>query len=285
MGSRPRRARLADSPPPRSRDGAIGGEQVEGRRAVAALLGSRRHVREVWLAEGQGTDRVLADIGRQAARRRVPVRVVSRDRLQAIATTMAPQGVVARAAPPAETDLDELLGGTGRNGEPPFLLAVEGVTDPQNLGALLRSAEVAGVTGVLLGRARGVRVTPTVAKAAAGAIETLRFALVAGIPAALARARERALWTVGLAADGDEPLFGLALADQPLVVVVGAEGQGLSRLARARCDVVARIPMEGQVRSLNVAVAGALGLFEVRRRRVAGTKASLPPIDTPSPPG
>ncbi|MDQ4091182.1 MAG: RNA methyltransferase, partial [Actinomycetota bacterium] len=133
---------------------------------------------------------------------------------------------------------------------------------------VLRTGESAGATGVVLPRYRAAHVTPTVAKAAAGAIEHVPMAVVAGIPAALARAKELGCWVVGLAEDGDQSLFdSLAVADEAIVVVVGAEGSGLSRLSRARCDLVASIPMKGRLASLNVSAAGALALFEVSRRR------------------
>ena len=190
-----------------------------------------------------------------------------RHRIDAEAATTAPQGVLAHADPLPEADLDELCRATGDGGQPPFLLAVDGVTDPGNVGALLRSAEGAGATGVLLPRHRASRVTPAVAKAAAGAIEHLPMALVAGMPSALARAKEAGCWVVGLAGDAGTSLFDLTLADQPLVVVLGAEGEGLSRLVRDRCDVLAAIPLAGSLPSLNVAAAGALALFEVARTR------------------
>jgi len=232
---------------------------------VAELLrAGRRRVLDVWVAEsaGPGADEVLA----LAAAARVPVRRVARGRVDAEARTEAPQGVLAHAEPLPEADADDLCRPQpGRT--PPFVLAVDGVTDPQNLGALLRTAEAAGVTGVLVPRHRAAHVTPAVAKAAAGAIERLPLAVVAGMPAALARARDLGCWVVGLAEDGDQSLFDLSLATEPVVVVLGSEGAGLSRLVRRRCDVVLAIPMAGEVPSLNVAAAGALGLFEVARRR------------------
>ncbi|MEA2686158.1 MAG: rRNA (guanosine2251-2-O)-methyltransferase, partial [Actinomycetota bacterium] len=124
-----------------------------------------------------------------------------------------------------------------------------------------------GATGAVLARHRAVHITPTVAKAAAGAVERVPMAVVAGIPAALARAKELGCWVVGLADDGDTSLFDLSLATEPLILVVGSEGEGLSRLVRQRCDVVASIPMAGALPSLNVAAAGTLALFEVARRR------------------
>ena len=206
---------------------------------------------------------VLDRIQELAAAARIPVRRVSRTRLEAEAATDAPQGVLAHARPLPEAELDDLAAAPGA-----FLLAVDGVTDPHNLGALLRSAEAAGATGAVLARHRAVHVTPTVAKAAAGAIERVPMTIVAGIPAALARAKELGCWVVGLAGDGDQSLFeGLPVATEPLVLVVGAEGGGLSRLTRARCDLVVSIPMRGRIPSLNVSTAGALALFEVSRRR------------------
>jgi 23S rRNA (guanosine2251-2'-O)-methyltransferase len=241
----------------------LGGEQVEGRQAVAELLAARRRpVIDVWMAQELSAAPILQRIEALAAEARVPVRRVSRSRLEAEATTEAPQGVLAHARPLPEADLDELCAMPR-----PFLLAVDGVTDPHNLGALLRSAEGAGVTGAVLARHRAVHVTPTVAKAAAGAVERVPVAVVPGLPAALARAKELGCWVVGLAEDGDQSLFDLTVATEPIVLVLGSEGTGLSRLARARCDVVVSIPMNGRLPSLNVSAAGALALFEVARRR------------------
>jgi len=256
LGGRPRRTEL-------------GGEQVEGRQAVAELLAAgRRAVTDVWMAQDLQPAPILERIQTLASGARVPLKRVSRSRLDAEAATDAPQGVLAHARPLPEADFDDLCRPPAGAGPKPFLLAVDGVTDPHNLGALLRSAEAAGATGAVLARHRAVHVTPTVAKAAAGAIEHVPLALVAGMPAALARAKELGCWVVGLSGDGTQSLFdGLPVADEPIVVVVGAEGTGLSRLVRARCDLVASIPMRGRLASLNVSAAGALALFEVSRRR------------------
>lgn len=265
LGGRPRRGEVGRSG---ATAHAIGGEQVEGRQAVAELLAAgRRGVTDVWMAQDLQAAPILDRIERLATEARVPLKRVSRTRLDAEAATDAPQGVLAHARPLPEADFDDLCRGHSGAAKP-FLLAVDGVTDPHNLGALLRSAEAAGATGAVLARHRAVHVTPTVAKAAAGAIEHVPIAVVAGMPAGLARAKDLGCWVVGLAADGDQSLFdGLAVADEAIVVVVGAEGAGLSRLARARCDLVVSIPMRGRLGSLNVSAAGALALFEVSRRR------------------
>jgi 23S rRNA (guanosine2251-2'-O)-methyltransferase len=233
---------------------------------VAELLAARRRrTVDVWMSQDLDPAPVLTRIEDLARAAGTPVRKVTRARLEAEASTDAPQGVLAHAQPVPEVDLDDLCRGGGGT---PFLLAVDGVTDPHNLGALLRSAEGAGATGALLARHRAVHITATVAKAAAGAVEHVPMALVAGMPAALARAKELGCWIVGLDGDSDRSLFDeLAVADQPIVLVVGAEGSGLSRLARARCDLVLSIPMRGRLPSLNVSAAGALALFEVSRRR------------------
>ena len=257
MGRRPRRQAVGH------RD--VGGDQVEGRQAVRELLlAGRRKVREILVAPGEDgrLDGPLADIVALAGDLRVPVKQVTRPKLAAAARTESPQGVVAHAEALPEADLDELA-----SAPRPFLVAVDGVTDPGNLGAVLRSAECAGVTGVVLPRHRAVHVTATVTKAAAGAVEHVPIALVGGLPAALERLKKAGLWIVGLDASGPTPIADLAVAADPLVLVLGAEGAGLSRLVRQRCDALASIPLRGQLNSLNVAAAAAIATYEVGRRR------------------
>ncbi len=206
---------------------------------------------------------VLEDIVELARDQQVPVKIVTRRRFEADALTESHQGVLAKASPLPETDLDAMATERGAN-----LLVLDGVTDPGNLGAILRTAECAGVTGVVLPRHRAVHVSPTVTKTAAGAVEYLPMAVVGGIPTAIARLKDLGVLTVGLDMDGDTPVFDLPLdGDQPVAVVLGAEGRGLGRLVRERVDVVASIPMRGRLNSLNVAMAGAVAMFEVVRRR------------------
>jgi 23S rRNA (guanosine2251-2'-O)-methyltransferase len=171
---------------------------------------------------------------------------------------------------PAERASHEELGRRTDAGIMAFVVVVDGVTDPQNLGALLRSAECAGVTGVVLPRHRSAHVTPTVTKVAAGAVEHVRIAVVPGVPGALQELERLGVWTVGLDERGPEPVFRLQLGDRPLALVIGAEGRGLAPLSRQRCDVLARIPLRGSIDSLNVSAAGAIAMFEVARQRSAG---------------
>lgn len=261
--------RIASGPRGRrsSSDRPLGGDQVEGRQAVRELLAAgRRSVREVWVAAERDDADILRDIRELAESNRVAVRDVGRGRFDAQARCEAPQGVLALAAPLPEADLDDLM--ATRRGRPaPFLVALDGVTDPGNLGAVLRSAECAGATGAVLPRHRAVHVTPAATKAAAGAIEHLPIALAGGLPAAIARMRDEGVHVVGLDGAADTTLYDLVGGDGPVCLVLGAEGRGLSRLVRERCDEVVAIPMRGRLGSLNVSAAAALACFEIARRR------------------
>jgi 23S rRNA (guanosine2251-2'-O)-methyltransferase len=149
-------------------------------------------------------------------------------------------------------------------------LVMESVSDPHNLGALLRTGECAGVTGAVLPRHRGAQVTPTVTKVAAGAVEHVPMAVVASVPGALTELGKAGVWTVGLDPEAEVSVFDLPVGDQPVALVVGSEGKGLSRLARQRCELLVAIPRLGALASLNVSAAGAVACYEVARRRVRG---------------
>jgi 23S rRNA (guanosine2251-2'-O)-methyltransferase len=261
-----RTGKLGDQPAKRDGKG-LGGQQIEGRQAARELLiAGHRRVQEIWLSSELAGDDGVADIAELARVGRVPVAYVAKAKLEARARSEAPQGVIAFAAELAEADLDDLL--RGRRGHRPFLVAVDGVTDPGNLGAILRNCDGAGVDGVLLRRHRAVHVTPTVAKAAAGAVEHVPIALVGGLPAALTRLRGAGIWVVGLDDAADRSLFDIGdLATDGICIVLGAEGAGLSRLVRERCDAIVSIPMLGRIRSLNVSAAAALATYEVARHR------------------
>lgn len=256
-------------------DRGLGGDLVVGRQAVRELLrAGRRPAREVWLAEGNTPAPVLDEIAELAARAGVPVRRVGRERLATAAAVEAHQGVLARAQAVAEVPLAGLTA-RGAGGTRPFLLVLDGVTDPHNLGAILRTAACAGATGAVLPRHRSALLTPTVTKAAAGAIEYVPIAVVPGVAQALAALAAAGVWSVGLDPDGPASVFDLAVATEPVALVLGSEGRGLSRLVRARCEVLARIPQAGAagtaggtaVGSLNVAAAAAVACFAVSLRR------------------
>lgn len=261
-----------DAKPKRAQK-ALGGEQIEGRQAVRELLlAERRKVHEIWISgELEGSDAV-DDIVAIAAANRVPVAYVARKRLEAEARSEAPQGVLAHAAELPEADLSRYLRRQGKR--PPFIVAVDGVTDPGNLGAIVRSCDGAGVDVVVVPRHRAVHVTPTVAKAAAGAVEHIPIAVVSGLPSALQRMRDAGIWVIGLDDAADRSLFEIdELATDAVCVVLGAEGAGLSRLVRERCDLIVAIPMLGRLSSLNVSAAAALTTYEVARHRAAQVRS------------
>lgn len=230
------------------------------------LIAQRRKVQEIWLSAELADDEGVADIVALARANRVPLAHVARAKLDARARSESPQGVIAFATEIPETDLADLI--RRRPGHAPFLVAIDGVTDPGNLGAIIRNCDGAGVDGVVLPRHRAVHVTPTVAKASAGAVEHVPMTLVSGLPTALSQIKERSIWVVGLDDAADRSLFELDdLAAEGICLVLGAEGAGLSRLVRERCDLVVAIPMRGRVSSLNVSAAAALATYEVARHR------------------
>ncbi len=236
------------------------------------------------MADGMEDAPILDDIEALAAKRRVRVEHVSRRRLDSLARTDGSQGVVGLARPVEETPIDALCTTSGGEG-PPFLLVLEGITDPHNVGALLRSAECAGVTGVVLPRHRSARLSPTVAKVAAGAIEYLSMALVAGIPAALRQLSAAGVWTIGMVGEARQSFYELPLEDQAVAIVLGSEGAGLGALVRKRCDVLASLPHHGSLSSLNVSTAGAIACFDVARRRAIASGRPSGPTPGPGRPG
>lgn len=249
---------------PASRD-ELGGEQVEGIWAVRELLrAGRRRVHDVAVAAGRQETAPLVELMELARAQRVPLRRVAPDELEQRAESEVHQGVIARAEPLRAVPLGAL---TKVEGRAPFLLVFDELTDPQNFGAALRSALSAGATGAVIARQRTARVSASAVKAAAGAIEHLPIAVVGGIPAALLDLRREAMWSIGLDGDGERVLDEVELLTEPLALVVGAEGRGLSSLVRERCEVRARIPLLGPLESLNAAAAVAVGCFTVARAR------------------
>jgi len=259
----------------------LGGAQVEGHHAVHELLAAgRRRVRRVWVAQGHEFGPPVADIARLARERDIPVYSRTLAALARVALTEAPQGVIAWADEVAPSELGDLVAPVGAT-LAPFLLVLDGVTDPGNFGSVLRSAACAGVTGVVIGRHRSSPLTPAAVKAAAGALEHVPIAVVAGVPAALLEASRAGLWVVGLEPAALESLWEVNVLDAPLALVLGSEGRGLSRLARERCDLLVRIPQSGALESLNVAAAAAVACFEVARCRATGPPLREPPAPEP----
>ena len=241
----------------------VGGEQVEGRQPVRELLrAGRRRVHHITVSDSSGESGPLGEIMDLAGAAGVPLRRTDRAQLAHLAVTDAPQGIVARADPLPETPLETLA-----RAPTPFLVVLDGVTDPHNLGAVMRSALSAGATGLVIGRHRSAHLTPAALKAAAGAAEYLPVAVVPGVPAALAALSGAGVWTVAVDTAAPASLWDLAVATEPIALVFGAEGRGLARLVRQRCELAVTIPLRGPLDSLNVAAAATLACFEVARIR------------------
>jgi 23S rRNA (guanosine2251-2'-O)-methyltransferase len=245
---------------------AQGRTLIEGRRPVVEALRAGRPMDRILLAAGAGRA-ALGDLLELARRRGVEVQTVPRSVIDAEARSGAHQGVLAIVAPIQPIDLAELLAVPLAGREPPFFLALDGVEDPHNLGALARSAEAAGCHGLIVPRHRSAPLSAVAVKTSAGALEHLPVAEVPNLARAIQQLRDSGVWCIGLDGTAEASLFDLQLADEPVCVVVGSEGTGLHRLVRDSCDALVAIPMSGQVESLNASVAGALALFEVRRRR------------------
>lgn len=251
------------------------GELIAGWHAVfAALRTPVSPVREIWLRRGREDQRGL-ELQQLALERKITVRAVEGAALDARANGLNHQGVLALAnavKPLSENDLDALLDALPH---PAFLLVLDGVQDPHNLGACLRSADAAGIDAVIAPRDRAVGLTPAVRKTAAGAAESLPFIQVTNLARCLRGLQLRGIWVVGAAGEADQNLYQADLRG-PLALVLGAEGKGLRRLTREACDLLVKIPMRGRVESLNVSVAAAVCLFEARRQRGQSAIAPSP---------
>lgn len=237
-----------------------------GRNAVREALKSGRGMNRILLAKGE-PGRAVQPIVDLARERGILVDFVERSKIEGIAAGYRHQGVLAYAAPVAYATVDEILKRAEERGEPPFLILLDELEDPHNLGALLRTAEATGVHGVLIPKRRSVSLSATVAKTSAGAIEYVPVAKIGNISQEIRELKERGLWVAGADMTGEQA-YDEADLTGPLVLVIGGEGQGISRLAREACDFLVRLPMAGKLNSLNASVAGSILMYESMRQRL-----------------
>lgn len=236
------------------------GDRVEGIHAVAAALRAGR-VTGLKIEKGRADSAELTEILASAREHRIPVDMV--DDVRVLATTSAPQGVVAMARPVPTYALRDLVD----TASVPVLIVLDHAEDPRNVGAIARSAMAAGVGGMVVSSRRSAPLGATAFKAAAGALERLPVAVVPSIADAVKQLRDLGLWVVALDGAAEESFFDLRILDDPIAVVIGAEGKGVGRLVAERADVVAKLPMAEGVESLNASVAAAIAMFEVGRAR------------------
>ena len=222
--------------------------QLEGRNALQEALRSGRTIDKVFIASGE-TDRALQRLAAEAKEAGAVVVPVDRRKLDMMSTTRAHQGVIALAAAREYFSVDDILQEAADRGENALIIICDELTDPQNLGAIIRTAECAGAHGVIIPKRRSVGLTAVVAKASAGAIEHMKVAKVTNLNATIEELKEKGVWIFGTAAEGSVPMYKADLTG-PAAIVIGNEGDGLSQLVRKNCDVMVHIPMKGRITSL-----------------------------------
>ncbi len=242
-------------------------DYLYGRHAVLEALRANRRVQQILIARGVHARGALSELITLAHDAGVRVREVPRDELDRLARHH--QGILAQIEDYAYDDLADLLAVAHERGEPAFLLMLDSVQDPQNLGTLIRTAEAVGLHGVILAEHRAAGVTPAVVKASAGAVQHLKIARVTNLARTIDECKRANVWVVGVENTPEAQDFSRADLTVPLMLVVGSEGSGLGRLVAEKCDYLIRLPMWGRVESLNVAVAGSIVLYATKLQRVA----------------
>ena len=240
--------------------------QLEGRNALTEALKAGRTIDKVFVAAGD-TDKGLQRLAAQAKEAGAVVVPVDRRKLDQMSTTRSHQGIIALAAAHDYYTIDDLLEEAASRGETPLLVICDELSDPHNLGAIMRSAECAGAHGVIIPKRRSVGLTATVAKASAGAVEYMKVARVTNINNAINDLKEKGVWIFGTAAEGSIPMYKADLTG-PAAIVIGNEGDGMSQLVRKNCDVMVHIPMKGKISSLNASAAASILLYEAVRQRL-----------------
>jgi 23S rRNA (guanosine2251-2'-O)-methyltransferase len=240
-------------------------EFIAGRNSVLEALKSGRPVNKVLVAKGERQGSLREIVG-QAKTRGLIVQEVDAAKLTDLTGGLRHQGVVAMVPPVAYAEVEDILAKARSLGEPPFIVLLDELEDPHNLGAILRTCDAAGAHGVLIPKRRSAPLSAVVAKTSAGAVEYVPVARIGNVVQAIEALKKEGLWVVGADMDGDRPYYEADLKG-PVLVVVGGEGRGLSRLAKEACDFLVRIPMKGQITSLNASVACSLLLYEVYRQR------------------
>lgn len=238
--------------------------QMEGRNAVLEVLKSGRDIEKIYVQRGnvEGTLRRIVAIARE---RGVVVTEVPKRKMEEMSQTKNNQGVIAIVSEHAYTEVSAILEAARQKGEAPFLIILDGITDPHNIGAILRSADAAGAHGVILPKHRSVGLTATVGKTSAGALEYVPVARVTNLTRTVEELKKEGVWVCACDMHGGD-YFDMELSGA-IALVIGSEGEGVSRLVREKCDFTASIPMYGEISSLNASVAAALMMYEVVRQR------------------
>ncbi len=238
---------------------------IEGRNAVIEALRAGRAIDKIYIAKGD-VDKTLGHIASKGREKGIVVVECDRRKLDFMSQTHAHQGVIALAAVREYCSIDDIFALADERGEKPFIIVCDEISDGHNLGAIIRSAECAGVHGIIIPKRRSAGLTAIVDKASAGAAEHMLIARVANLPAAIKELKSRGLWVYGTAADGQNDLWHTDFSGA-VALVIGSEGDGMGRLVKENCDFVVSLPMKGQVSSLNASNAAAITMYEILRQR------------------
>lgn len=263
---RHKRPQAETEPKRREESRELPDDVLVGRNAVTEALKSGRGINKLWIASGDREGSV-AEIAALAKERGIVVQYVERAKIEALAGGHRHQGVLAYVAPVPYAELEDILKAAEAKGEAPFLVLLDELEDPHNLGALLRTADATGVHGILIPKRRSVSLNATVAKTSAGAVEYVPVARIGNIAQTLKKLKEKGFWVAGADMDGEKAYYEADLTG-PLVLVVGSEGKGMSRLTKEACDFIVRMPMVGRINSLNASVAGSILMYESMRQRL-----------------
>ena len=238
---------------------------IEGRNAVTEALRAGRSIDKIYIARGE-VDKTLGHIASKARDMGIVVVEADRRKLDAMSVTHAHQGVIAMAAVKEYCSIDDILAIASERGEAPFVILCDEISDPHNLGAILRTAECVGAHGVIIPKRRSAGLTSIVDKTSAGAAEHMAVARVPNLPAAIKELKEKGLWIYGTAAEAKSSLWQTDFTG-PVCIVIGSEGDGMGRLVTEHCDFLVSIPMRGRVNSLNASAAASVMMYEVLRQR------------------
>ena len=239
---------------------------IEGRNAVIEALRTQTNIDKIYIQRGE-TDKTLGHIASKARAAGIVVVEADRRKLDGMSRTHAHQGVIALAAMREYVTVQSLLDTAEEKGEAPLLVVCDEISDPHNLGAILRTAECAGAHGVIIPKRRSAGLTAIVGKTSAGAVSYMPVARVSNLPATLEELKKKGIWVYGTAAEGATSLYDADLKG-PAAIVIGSEGSGMGRLVREKCDFLVSIPMKGHISSLNASAAAAILLYEAVRRRM-----------------
>ena len=241
---------------------------IEGRNAVTEAIRAGVAIDKIYLLKGEG-DSALGHIASAAREQGVVVVNTDRRKLDAMSRTHAHQGVIALAAVREYASVDDILAAAQVKNEPPLIVVCDELSDPHNLGAVIRTADAAGAHGVIIPKRRSAGLTAVVGKTSAGAVAHVPVARVPNLPALLKELKEAGVWVFGTAAEGTSTLYQADLKG-PAAIVIGSEGDGMGRLVRENCDFIVSIPMRGKINSLNASAAAAVLLYEAVRQRTGG---------------